>query len=99
MSQISREEVAHLGKLSRLALTDEELDAFVEQIDDIIANVSAVRSVDASDVEPMSHPHAIQTPMREDVVLPTLSAEQALDQAPAVEEQRFQVPHILGEED
>ena len=30
---------------------------------------------------------------------PTLTAEQALDQAPSVEEQRFEVPQILGEEE
>ena len=49
-------------------------------------------------MEPMSHPHSITTTMREDVEVKTLTAEQALDQAPAVEEQRFVVPQILGEE-
>ena len=46
----------------------------------------------------MSHPHSISTAMREDIVVPTLTAEQALDQAPAVEDGRFMVPQILGEE-
>jgi aspartyl-tRNA(Asn)/glutamyl-tRNA(Gln) amidotransferase subunit C len=35
---------------------------------------------------------------RDDVVVPTLSPDQALDQAPAVEEQRFRVPRILAED-
>ena len=35
--------------------------------------------------------------MREDVVMPVLTAEQALDQAPAVQDQRFQVPQILAD--
>lgn len=97
MPDISRAEVAHLAKLARLALSDEELDQFAEQIDGIIGHVSAVQQVDAAGVEPMSHPHSIQTTMREDVVVPTLTAEQALDQAPEVAEQRFVVPQILGE--
>lgn len=97
MPEISRAEVAHLAKLARLALSDEELDRFAEQIDGIIGHVSAVQQVDAAGVEPMSHPHSIQTTMREDVVVPTLTAEQALDQAPEVAEQRFVVPQILGE--
>lgn len=97
MPDISRAEVAHLAKLARLALSDEELDRFAEQIDGIIGHVSAVQQVDAAGVEPMSHPHSIQTTMREDVVVPTLTAEQALDQAPEVAEQRFVVPQILGE--
>ncbi|MDO4760527.1 MAG: Asp-tRNA(Asn)/Glu-tRNA(Gln) amidotransferase subunit GatC [Corynebacterium sp.] len=97
MPEISRDEVAHLAKLARLALSDEELDRFAEQIDGIISNVSAVQKVAAQGVEPMSHPHSIQTTMREDVVEKTLTAEQALDQAPDVAEQRFIVPQILGE--
>lgn len=98
MSEISRDEVAHLAKLSRLALSDDELKKFAGQIDEIVANVSAVQQVDAEGVEPMSHPHSITTSMREDVVVPTLTADQALDQAPAVEDDRFVVPQILGEE-
>ncbi|AEX41763.1 Asp-tRNA(Asn)/Glu-tRNA(Gln) amidotransferase subunit GatC [Corynebacterium diphtheriae bv. mitis] len=99
MPEISRDEVAHLAKLSRLALTDEELDRFAEQIDGIIGNVSAVQQVAAEGVEPMSHPHSIKTTMREDVVEQILTPEQALDQAPAVDQQRFVVPQILGEQD
>ncbi|MDO4927713.1 MAG: Asp-tRNA(Asn)/Glu-tRNA(Gln) amidotransferase subunit GatC [Corynebacterium sp.] len=98
MPEISRDEVAHLAKLARLALSEEELDQFAEQIDGIIANVSAVQQVAANGVEPMSHPHAITNPMREDVVDQRLTPEQALDQAPHVEEQRFAVPQILGED-
>lgn len=97
MPEISRDQVAHLAKLSRLALSDEELDRFAEQIDGIISNVSAVQQVAADGVEPMSHPHSIHTSMREDIVKQTLTSEQALDQAPKVAEQRFVVPQILGE--
>ena len=99
MPEISRDQVAHLAKLSRLALTEEELEQFAGQIDDIVGYVSAVQNVDAAGVEPMSHPHSIMTTMREDVVVKTLTPEQALDQAPAVEDGRFMVPQILGEGD
>ncbi|AZA13362.1 Asp-tRNA(Asn)/Glu-tRNA(Gln) amidotransferase subunit GatC [Corynebacterium choanae] len=99
MSEISRDEVKHLANLARLALTDEELDQFAEQIDGIIENVSKVRSVDAAGVEPMSHPHSIETVMREDRIGTMLTPEQALDQAPAQAQQRFKVPQILNEGD
>ena len=84
--------------LSRLALSEEELKLFAGQIDEIVDSVSAVQKVDTEGVEPMSHPHSIMTSMRDDVVVPTLTAEQALDQAPAAEDGRFMVPQILGEE-
>lgn len=97
MPEISRDQVAHLAKLSRLALTDDELDLFADQIKDIVDNVSAVQQVAADGVEPMSHPHSIHTSMREDTVDNLLTPEQALDQAPKVAQQRFVVPQILGE--
>lgn len=98
MSEISREEVSHLAKLSRLALSEEELGQFASQIDEIVDSVSAVGKVNTEGVEPMSHPHSITTSMREDTIVRTLNAEQALDQAPAVEDDRFVVPQILGGE-
>ena len=46
VSEISRDEVAHLAKLSRLALSEEELAQFATQIDEIVDSVSAVGNVD-----------------------------------------------------
>lgn len=96
MSEISREKIEHLAKLSRLALSDSEVATYAEQIDGIVDVVSAVQNVDTSGVEPMSHPHSVGTTMRRDEVVPTLSAEQALDQAPDARDGRFVVPKIRG---
>lgn len=97
MSDISRDEVAHLAKLARLSLPEDELDQYAQQIDGIVATVAQVRQVDTEGVEPMSHPHSIATTMREDSAHDVLTPEQALDQAPDEEDQRFVVPQILGE--
>lgn len=98
VSAISREDVEHLARLSRLALTDEELTEFSGQLDKILEHVAAVADVAGADVPAMSHPTAIVNVSREDEHRPSLSPEQALDQAPAQDQQRFQVPQILGEE-
>jgi len=98
VTSISREDVAHLARLSRLDLSDAELDAFAGQLTDILDHVQAVSEVAADDVPAMSHPTAISNVYRDDEVRPGLTPEQALDQAPAADEQRFEVPQILGEE-
>lgn len=98
VSDFSREKIAHLAMLSRLGLDDEELSQFASDIDEIVQSVSAVSEVDTEGVEPMSHPHSVNARMREDKVVPTLTAEEALDQAPDVEDERFVVPQILGGE-
>jgi aspartyl-tRNA(Asn)/glutamyl-tRNA(Gln) amidotransferase subunit C len=98
MPGITREEVAHLGRLARLELSGEELDHFAQQLDDIIGAVARVSEVAAEDVPPTSHPLPLTNVMRPDTVTPSLTAEQALSGAPAQEQRRFKVPQILGEE-
>lgn len=98
MSAITREEVAHLARLSRLALGEDELDHFAGQLDQIISAVARVSEVATADVPPTSHPLPITNVFRADEERPCLTAEQALSGAPASEQQRFRVPRILEEE-
>jgi aspartyl-tRNA(Asn)/glutamyl-tRNA(Gln) amidotransferase subunit C len=97
MAAITREEVAHLAVLARLALTEEELDHYAEQLDVILTSVARVSEVAGQDVPPTSHAIPLQNVFREDVVAPSLTAAQALSGAPASEDERFRVPRILDE--
>nr|WP_221471078.1 Asp-tRNA(Asn)/Glu-tRNA(Gln) amidotransferase subunit GatC [Amycolatopsis umgeniensis] len=95
---ISRDEVAHLAKLARLAVTEEELDVFAGQLDQILDSVAKVSEVAGEDVPPTSHAVPLTNVFREDTVRQGLTQQQALAGAPAAEEGRFRVPRILGEE-
>lgn len=94
---ITRAEVAHLAKLARLALTDEELDHYAAQLDVILNAVARVSEVATPDVPATSHPVPLQNVFREDVRRPGLTSDSALAAAPAVEDSRFRVPRILDE--
>ncbi len=98
MSGISRAEVAHLAKLARLTLDDEQLDHYAEQLNVIIDAVARVQEVAGEDVPATSHPLPLINVMRDDVVQPGLATEDALAMAPAREDDRFRVPRILDEE-
>ncbi|MDQ1688315.1 MAG: aspartyl-tRNA(Asn)/glutamyl-tRNA(Gln) amidotransferase subunit [Frankiaceae bacterium] len=98
MSTITRDEVAHLARLARLQLTDDELDTYAAQLDVIISSVARVSEVAGEDVPPTSHSVPLTNVFRPDEPRPGLTAEEALAGAPAVESQRFRVPRILGEE-
>lgn len=95
---ISRDEAAHLARLARLALGDDELDHLAAQLDQIISAVARVQEVAADDIPPTSHALPLTNVYRPDEVRPGLSREQALAAAPAVEQDRFRVPRILEEE-
>ncbi len=98
MTAISRDEVAHLARLARLSVTDEELDRFASQLDVILQAVARVGEVATADIPPTSHAVPLTNVMREDRVTPGLTAEEALAGAPDVAEGRFRVPRILEEE-
>jgi len=98
MAAISREEVAHLARLSRLAVTEQELDQFASQLDVILQSVARVGEVAADDIPPTSHSVPLTNVYRDDVPLPCLTQEEALSGAPDAFEGRFRVPRILDEE-
>lgn len=104
MSAITREEVAHLARLARIDLTEAELDHLAPQLDVILASVAQVSDVAAQDIPPTSHPLPLTNVFRTDEPRPCLPVDDALagapvvDGEPAVEQQRFRVPRILGEE-
>jgi aspartyl-tRNA(Asn)/glutamyl-tRNA(Gln) amidotransferase subunit C len=98
MAAITRDQVAHLARLARLSLTDDELDHYAEQLDVILTSVARVGEVAADDVPPTSHPLPLVNVTRPDVAKPGLTADDALSGAPAVEDERFRVPRILDEE-
>jgi aspartyl-tRNA(Asn)/glutamyl-tRNA(Gln) amidotransferase subunit C len=98
MAAISREEVAHLARLSRLAVTEQELDMFAGQLDVILQSVARVGEVTAEDIPPTSHSVPLTNVLREDVVQPSLTQDEVLSGAPDSYDGRFRVPRILEEE-
>ena len=98
MPSITRAEVAHLARLARIALTDDELDHLAPQLEVILGAVARVGEVAAADIPPTSHPLPLTNVTRPDVVRPSLGAAAVLAGAPAAEQQRFAVPRILDED-
>ena len=97
-AEITRDEVAHLASLARIDLDDAELDKMAPELSVILESVASINEVASAEIEPMSHPLPLTNVFREDVEAPRLTAEEALAAAPAVEQQRFAVPRILGDE-
>lgn len=95
---ITRDEVAHLANLARIDLDDAELDHLAPQLAVILESIASIAEVAAADIPPTSHAIPLTNVFRDDVIRPSLTAEQSLSGAPATEQQRFSVPRILGDE-
>ena len=89
---ITREQVVHVAKLARLALTEEELERLGAQLDAILDAVSKVSELDLSDVPPTSHPLDLVNVFADDDPQPSLDRDATLALAPEAEAGAFRVP-------
>ena len=94
---ISRADVAHVAKLARLELTDDELEMFTGQLAAVLEHAADVEALDTEGVPPTAHPLPLQNVFRDDVPRPSLDRDEVLAMAPEAEDRRFRVPRILGE--
>ncbi len=94
---ITRDDVAHVARLARLTLTDDELDTFTGQLASVLAHARDVEALDLDDVPPTAHPYPLRNVVRPDVVRPGLDRDEVLAEAPAAEAGMFRVPPVLGE--
>ena len=93
--EITREQVEHVAKLARLAISEEEKALFGRQLSSILTYVEALNRVDTAHVEPTSHVIPMQNVLREDEVKPSLPRDAALGNAPDADEGCFRVPKII----
>jgi aspartyl-tRNA(Asn)/glutamyl-tRNA(Gln) amidotransferase subunit C len=89
---ISRDEVLHVARLARLALTDDEVERFGAQLNAILEAVGKVAELDLESVEPTAHPLELVNVWAEDEPRPSLPVEEALANAPDREGGFFRVP-------
>ena len=92
MATIDREQVLHVARLARLALTEEEVERLGAQLNAILEAVSKVSELDLDDVPPTSHPLDLANVWAEDEPRPSLPLEDALANAPDRAGSSFRVP-------
>lgn len=95
---LSPDEVRHVARLARLALSDDEVAALAPQLSEILGYAEQVSEVAAEHVEPTTHPFAPTDVLRADEPRPSLPRDAVLAGAPEVEQDRFAVPRIVAEE-
>jgi aspartyl-tRNA(Asn)/glutamyl-tRNA(Gln) amidotransferase subunit C len=97
MADITRDDVAHVARLARIELTDDELETFTGQLAKVLQHARDVEALDVSGLEPTSHPYPLSNVLRPDEVRPGADRDEVLAAAPAVEDGLFRVPPVLGE--
>ncbi|HNX26800.1 MAG TPA: Asp-tRNA(Asn)/Glu-tRNA(Gln) amidotransferase subunit GatC [Phycisphaerae bacterium] len=96
-AEITTDIVRHIGQLSRIELTDAEVETFAKQLGDVLKYFDKLNELDTDGVQPMAHAVELVNVLADDVVSPGLTVEQALANAPAREGNFYKVPKVLGD--
>jgi aspartyl-tRNA(Asn)/glutamyl-tRNA(Gln) amidotransferase subunit C len=94
---LRRDDVAKVARLARLALTEDELNRFTEQLARVLELAQDLHMLDLSATSEVGHPFGLVNVLRRDDVTPSLPRDDVLAAAPDAEDGRFGVPRILGE--
>ncbi|MFP4145009.1 MAG: Asp-tRNA(Asn)/Glu-tRNA(Gln) amidotransferase subunit GatC [Phycisphaeraceae bacterium] len=94
---ISEDDVRHAARLSRLTLSDDQVEHFTGQFADVLNYIAKLNELDVENVEPMAHALDLANVLREDAERAGLTVDQALANAPDQAPPFFKVPKVLGE--
>jgi aspartyl-tRNA(Asn)/glutamyl-tRNA(Gln) amidotransferase subunit C len=94
---IDREQVLHVARLSRLALTEEEVETMTRELSGILAHVDRISELDLEQVEPTDHVVDLENVLRPDEPRPSWPREKILEQAPDPADGAFRVPSPQAE--
>lgn len=89
--------VRHIGKLSRIELTDEQAGTFRGQIESILGYFDKLAELDTANVEPMAHAVEVHNVLAEDIPMASLTPDEALANAPQRDGDFFRVPKVIGD--
>ena len=92
---LDKRDVANIAHLARLAISEEDIPAYAENLSNILTLVEQMNAVDTSGVAPMAHPLEMSQRLREDVVTEENLREHFQQHAPAVENGLFLVPKVI----
>ena len=95
MAKISKDDVLKLAKLSMLELTDDQLDKFTRELDEIVGYVEQLQAVDVEVLEPTFQVTGLQNVMRPDEIIDFETTEILLKNAPAQENNQIKVRRVL----
>jgi aspartyl-tRNA(Asn)/glutamyl-tRNA(Gln) amidotransferase subunit C len=88
-------DIKYVAHLARLSLSAEEENLIGAQLGHVLEYIEKLKEVDVEGVEPTAHPFPLVNVTRPDLARPSLSREEAMQNAPAQANGLFMVPKIV----
>ncbi len=94
---VTKKDVEKIAELAQLKFSEEELESFTPQMNEILSYMAKLNELNTENVEPLSHPVEQTNVFRKDEMKPSITTEDALKNAPAKDEHHFKVPKVIGD--
>ena len=94
---VTKKDVEKIAELAQLKFSEEELESFTPQMNDILSYMDKLNELDTENIKPLSHPVEQTNVFRDDELKPSIPTEEALKNAPAKDEHHFKVPKVIGD--
>ncbi len=94
---VTKKDVEKIAELARLKFSEDELESFTPQMNEILSYMDKLNELNTENVEPLSHPVEQTNVFRKDEIKTSITTEDALKNAPAKDEHHFKVPKVIGD--
>jgi aspartyl-tRNA(Asn)/glutamyl-tRNA(Gln) amidotransferase subunit C len=94
---VTKKDVEKIAELARLKFSEDELESFTPQMNEILSYMDKLNELNTENVEPLSNPVEQTNVFRKDEINPSITTEDALKNAPAKDEHHFKVPKVIGD--
>lgn len=94
---VTKKEVEKIAELARLKFSEDELENFTPQMNEILSYMDKLNELDTENVKPLSHPVEQSNVFREDAMKTSIPIDEALKNAPSKDENHFKVPKVIGD--
>lgn len=94
---VTKKDVEKIAELARLKFSEQELESFTHQMNEILSYMDKLNELDTENVKTLSHPVEQTNVFREDELKSSITTEEALKNAPAKDEHHFKVPKVIGD--
>ena len=96
MSKLTREQVLKLAQLSRLKLSDDEIERFQNELSAILTYVETLERTDTEGLKPTYQVTGLKNVMRDDKpIVYQASPSDILNIAPVLEKHQYKVKRVL----
>ncbi len=96
MAQITRDEIVHIEKLAMLNLSEQEIDNYTKDMQEILNYAEIINNIDTSNTDETIATTEQFNKFRKDEVIPSKTRENLLQNAPSQVEGMFQIPNVIN---